>query len=158
MAASSIIIDFTGASLRIPDTNAQFSPGHVAHGDYGGKYLYGKANATFAAGDVIYFDKDFIANPITTTNSPRGAKVAVAKMAMTSGQWGFFQVGGQALVRAAAAATVNTRLNTTATAGAIDDDGTTGAKEILGAVFAVAATGAGTFEATLTDPIVNATL
>ena len=158
MTVSSLIFDITGASLRTPDTKPQFTLGQYAHGDYGGVYIYGVASAALALGDVVYFDKEFSAAGITTTASPRGAKVAATKYAMASGQYGWFQVGGQALVKANAAAVVNTRLNTTATAGAVDDDGTTGAKAILGLVFAVTASSAATFEATLTEPFVDVTL
>lgn len=158
MAVSSIIIDPTGASLRSPDNAQQFAPGHVAHGDYGGKYLYGQSNANLAVNSVVYFDKDYIANPVTTAFSPFGAKVGVAKTAMSTGQWGFFQVGGQVPVRVATAVPVNTRLNSTTNGGVVDDDGTTGAKVINGMVLGVAAGGNGSFEATLTEPTIGATL
>ena len=158
MTVSSLIFDLTGASLKSADNKSQFTPGQYAHGDYGGVFIYGAALANFAIGDLIFFDKDYNAAALTTAASPRGAKVAAAKVAMVTGQYGWFQVGGQALVKCAAAVAVNARLNTTATTSAADDDGTAGNKEILGAVLAVAAAGAGTAEATLTEPYVNATL
>jgi hypothetical protein len=158
MAVSSTIFDVTGASLSNPDNKIQFSLGQRASGDYAGVYIYGKALAAFAIGDIVYFDKDFNAAALTTAASPRGAKVAVAKMAMAAGQWGWFQVGGEALIKVIAASAVNTRLNSTATAGGADTTGTVGSKELLGMVLTVAAGGAGTAEGVLTEPFVNLTL
>jgi len=62
--------------------------------------------------------------------------------ALAANQFGWFQIYGRGAVLTAAAVAVGTRLNTTATAGAIDDDGTAGARAINGLVLKTAAGGA----------------
>jgi hypothetical protein len=57
-------------------------------------------------------------------------------------QYCWYQVFGTCSALTAGAVAVGTRLNTTATAGAIDDDGTAGARPILGAVFKTLVAGA----------------
>lgn len=159
MAVATQISYPAGAGFRIVEAKPSFELGSQALGNYGAIFVYGKASAALAAGDVVYFDKDFNAAGITTSASPLGALIGVPRVDIASGSYGWFQVKGQAPVRTANAATVNTRLNTTATAGAVDDDGTTGAKVIDGMVLAVAAAGASTqTEATLRNPVVGATL
>jgi hypothetical protein len=160
MAISNITTDLAGAWItKNPDTVPQFNPGHRAAGDNGGLFLYGVAGAAIAAGDFVRFDNNYSATLLTTANSPRGAKVAVARYAMASGQWGWFQVEGQAPGRTAAAVAANAQLNTTATGGAVDDDAAVGSKRIDGIAILVAAAGATTnTEFVLSQPIVGATL
>lgn len=160
MTVASQITYPVGAGYRITEASRTFAPGTKAFGDYGSEWIYGQAGASaLAAGDVCVFTKEFVASGVTTTNSPRGALVGVPRVAFAASAWGWFQTGGQCPVRTAGAVSVNARVNTTATAGAIDDDGTTGAKVIDGFVLAAAAAGATTdTEATLNSPAVGATL
>ena len=159
MTVASQITDPVGAGYRITEASRSFSPGTLGRGDYGSRWVYAQAGAALAAGDVCYLSKEFVAAQATTSASPRGALVAVPRVAVASGYWAWFQISGQCPVTSAAAVAANSRLNTTATAGAIDDDGTTGAKVIEGMVLAVAASGASTGnEATLNDPYIGATL
>lgn len=160
MAISGITVDIVGAwTSKNPDTTPMFNPGTSSRGDHGGLFLYGQAGAALAAGDFVVFDNNYSATLMTTANSPRGAKVAVARYAMASGQWGWFQVEGQAAGRTAAAIAAGAQLNTTATGGAIDDDATGGAKRIDNIGILVAAAGATTnTEFVLSQPVVGATL
>lgn len=159
MTVASQITDPVGAGYRITEAARSFSPGTLGRGDYGSRWVYGQAGAALAAGDVCYFSKEFVAAQLTTSASPRGALIGVPRVAVASGSWAWFQISGQCPITTAGAVAVNARLNTTATAGALDDDGTSGAKVIEGAVLAVAAAGASTGnEATLNDPYVGATL
>jgi hypothetical protein len=160
MAVSNIVVDIVGAwTTKNPDTVPQFSPGHAVRGDQGGLFLYGQAGANIAAGDFVRFDNNYSATLLSTANSPRGAKVAVARYAMTTGQWGWFQVEGQAAGRTNAAVAANAQINTTATAGAVDDDAGVGSKRIDNIGILVAAAGATTnTEFVLSQPIVGATL
>lgn len=160
MAISSIIVDLAGISAgRTPDTVPQFNPGTAARGDQGGLFLYGQATAAIAAGDFVVFNNSLQASLLTTANSPRGAKIAVARYAMAANQWGWFQVEGQAAGRTAAAVAAGAQLNTTATGGAIDDDATVGSKRLDNIGILVAAGGATTnTEFVLSQPVVGATL
>lgn len=160
MATTSIIVsEPAGASIKSPDAAQQFSLGHRVDGDYGGGFQYGKAGAAIAAGDWVVFDKDFTATLLTTANSPRNAKIAVARYAFASGQYGFFQVEGGVPGRTFAAVAAGVRLNTTTTGGAVDDDGAVGSKEIWGAFIPTAAAGATTnTEFHLSMPVVGQTL
>lgn len=160
MAISNMTTDIVGAWVtKNPDTIPQFNPGTMASGDSGGWFIYGQAGAAIAAGDFVHFNNSYSAALITTASSPRGAKVGVARYALASGQWGWFQTGGQAPGRTAAAVAAGAQLNTTATGGAIDDDATAGAKRIDGIGILVAAAGATTnTEFVLSDPVVGATL
>jgi hypothetical protein len=160
MAVSSIVTDIIGAwTTKNPDAFQQFNRGHRATGDFGGLFLYGQATAAVAAGDWIVFDNNYNATLGATANSPRGAKVAVARYAMPAGQFGWFQVEGQGPARTAGAIAAGAQINTTATPGAFDDDATVGAKRIDGVALLVAAAGAVTnAEFTLSNPVIGATL
>ena len=80
--------------------------------------------------------------------------------ALADNEYGWFQIYGKGSVRTLASAAKGTRLNSTATAGAVDDDGGTGAEAINGLTLGTATGGA---EATNADaifayPTVRATL
>lgn len=128
-------------------------------------YVSFAASTAVAAGAVVLISGAGAAAGATTTNAAPGnaagrrvGVVPVAVSSVASVQYGWVQVYGIAATLAAAAAAINTRLNTTATAGAVDDDGTAGARVIDGLVFVTAATGAGTFNASLNYPFVGVTL
>jgi hypothetical protein len=126
----------------------------------GNEFVYVTAGGTIAAGDVVQFTAAFSAAALTTAASPRGRRVGVAMAAMTSGQFGWVQVYGVcAAANVLTLAAADTRLNTTTTAGTLDDDGTTGAKQIEG-IYLSTARGAGTGPApcTLNFPFVSVTI
>lgn len=159
MTVSSNPSSILGVNITLTDTVRRMAVGTHVMGDYGGEWLYAVASAAIAAGDWVILSKDYAASLATTTNSPKGAKVGIARAAMASGEYGWIQVGGQAPGRTAGAVAANAAINTTATGGAVDDDATSGAKVINGVAIPVAAGGATTAtEFTLTDPTVGATL
>ncbi len=98
----------------------------------------------------------------TTTTAPgtgAGKAVGVARAAATAGQYAWVQVYGAGTVRVAASAAAYTILNSTATAGQIDDDATAGAEVIDGIVLDVANGGAaGTAAGWINWPKVGRTL
>lgn len=114
------------------------------------EFIYGRAAAAIAGGlgfvcteGVNFgFTMATTANTAPGTAGGPGSRVGVAQAALLINQFGWFQVYGRGSVRTAASAAIGTRLNTTATAGAVDDDGTAGARPINGAVLAVATGGA----------------
>lgn len=99
----------------------------------------------------------------TTTSAPaagQGKLVGVAQAAIAANGYGWLQVyGACAAIRVAASAAAYTTLNTTGTAGQIDDDATAGAEVIEGLVLNAANGGAaGTVAGMLTYPVVGRTL
>lgn len=130
------------------------------------QFVYGRANgAVTAAGYVCVeetgFDFAMINNTKTTPGTAGfGSRVAVAQAAMADNQYGWFQVYGKGSLRTLASAAKGTRLNTTATDGALDDDGTAGSEAIVGVVLGTATGGAAATnaDAILAYPTVGVTL
>lgn len=130
------------------------------------EFIYGRAaGAVTGLGYVCVEATGFdFAMASTTTTAPGasgfGSRVGVAQAALADNEYGWFQIYGKASVRTLASAAKGTRLNSTATSGALDDDGTAGSEAIVGAVLGTATGGA---EATNADamlayPTVGATL
>lgn len=128
-----------------PIYTREFVPGQRVEGGDNAIYVYGIAGGAITDGQVAYFDASFTATALTTTNgaNKRGFQCGIALGAMSTGQGGWFQISGKCSVLCAAAVAVGTQLNTTATAGAVDDDATTGARVIEGLTLTTAASGAG---------------
>ena len=126
---------------------------HVAHD--GKEYVYVQASgAITGAGYVVSIDEDYQAAMLSTSNDAKGDKVGVAPAAFADNDYGWVQIYGPCVIRVAASAAANARLNSTATAGQIDDDGTAGALPVEGAVLTTANGGsAGTAAGILTYPI-----
>jgi hypothetical protein len=82
---------------------------------------------------------------ITSTNAAAGAgvgfQVGVPAVAMAVNAYGWFQVYGRCNIRTSAAAAVGTQLNTTATAGALDDTLTAATTSQLVGITLTTATG-----------------
>jgi hypothetical protein len=120
------------------------------------EFVYGMATAAITGAGYVCVEGILNANfsMITTANTAagqlggHGSRVGVAMAAIPINQYGWIQVWGKANIRTAASAALGTRLNTTATAGVVDDDGTAGARPVLGAVLKTATGGA---EATNAD-------
>lgn len=128
-------------------------------------YMYVKASGAITGdGYVVNIDgSNFTAAQATTTTTAPGAgqgkMVGVARAAIADTGYGWVQVFGAGVVRVAASAAAYTNLNSTATAGQIDDDGTAGAEVIDGIVLDVANGGAaGTVTAWLNWPKVGRTI
>ncbi len=155
-------VDFDGAftaKTRGP-VGTPFSLGQRMEDADGNVYVYVQADGAVAAGDVVLLTEAFQADAIDTTNSAAaiGDKVGVAKGTLTDNQYGWAQIYGVAsAINAATGATANTVLNTTATAGRLDDDATTGAETITG-LYITATAASNTAAGILNYPFINATL
>lgn len=130
------------------------------------EFVYGRAAGAvtglgYLCVEVTGFD---FAMASTTTTAPGssgpGSRCAAAQTALADNEYGWFQIYGKGSVRTLASAAKGTRLNSTATAGAVDDDGTAGAEQILGLVVMTATGGAAATnaDAMLTYPVVGVTL
>jgi hypothetical protein len=106
---------------------------------------------------------DFALASLTTTTAGTagfGTRIGVAQAAIVDNGFGWFQIYGKGSLRTLASAAKGTRLNTTATNGALDDDAGVGSEAIFGVVLGTATGGA---EATNADavfayPVVGTTL
>lgn len=130
------------------------------------QFIYGRANgAITGAGYLCVESTGFDFSMASTTNTAPGAsgygsRCGAAQAAMADNEYGWFQVFGKGPVRTLASAAKGTRLNSTGTAGAVDDDGTAGAEVINGLVLNTASGGAAETnpDAMFTYPTVGATL
>ena len=121
------------ASTGIPE----FAVGTLGYDADGKGYEYVKANGAVAVGDVVAIDEVGDAAPVTTTISApgtgQGLKAGVGVVALADNEWGWVQRQGViAAVNIATSCAAHTNLNTTATAGRIDDDATAGAEVVEG--------------------------
>lgn len=157
--------EVTGASA-VPKFRLGTRAGYD-HPTYGyQEFIYGRANGAVTAAGYVCVELtgfDFIMITVTQTTpgtAGPGSRVGVAQAALADNEYGWFQVYGRGSVRTLASAARGTRLNSTATGGCLDDDGTAGAEQIVGVVLQTATGGA---EATNSDailsyPVVSVTL
>lgn len=110
----------------------------------GGEFVYAQAGGTIAAGGVVQFNQsqdsggkmvNSAVNWAGTANS--GDVLGVALVALTSGQWGWFQVSGNAVVNCSGAPAVGNPCYWQA-AGVVSPTAVAG-KQVIGAKFATAA-------------------
>ena len=123
------------ASTETPE----FVVNTLAFDEDGKGYIFvkGKASTSIVAGDVCQIEENGEASEVTvTTTAPgtgQGLPVGVGVSTIAAGGWGWLQVYGViAAINVATSAAAHTILNSTATAGRIDDDATAGAEKIDG--------------------------
>lgn len=152
-----------GADVLNESSTALHTVG-TRHIDADGKeWLYVKADSggVTAAGYVVLIDESHNADMIDTTNSATGfgQPVGVAPLAVTASYYFWAQVGGVCVVRVAASCAANVQINTTATAGQLDDDATASSEVVEGIALTTANGGsAATAAAMLANPRVRNTL
>ncbi len=125
--------------------------------DNAGKgWLYVRANGAITGeGYVVIIDETYDAAQITTSNDALGDLIGVASVAFADNDYGWVQVSGPCNIRVSASCAANAPLNTTATAGQLDDDATAAALVIAGAVLTTSRGGsAGTAAGVLSNPYV----
>lgn len=112
--------------------------------DHDGKeYVYVQASgAITGAGYVCTIDETYQAAMLSTSNDAGGDLVGVPVTAFADNDYGWLQVKGPCVVRVAASCAANVGINTTATAGQLDDDGTAGSFDINGLFLTTANGGA----------------
>lgn len=163
------IIGIDPTAVRTSAQGPEFRVGTIGANDTSDgtkEYIYVTAGeAITAAGYACCFNKASSVEMVDTTATTPGtkgpgARVGIAQAAIANGGYGWLQIYGKGSLRTLASAAVGTRLNSTATPGALDDDGTAGSEQIFGVVLGTATGGA---EATNTDayfnyPVVGITL
>lgn len=112
-------------------------------------YIYVQDSGSAITGDgyvALVDGSAFTAVMATTTTSAPGTGagklVGVARAAIAASGYGWLQIFGPGVVRTSASCAAYTIINTTATAGQLDDDATAGAEVIDGIVLDVATGGA----------------
>lgn len=168
MGAEIIGIDPT--EVRTSAQGAAFRVGTTAGYDHPTngyqEFIYVKtAEAITGAGyGCVFIDPNSTEMLDTTATTPGtkgpGSRCGWAMAAIASGGFGWLQTYGKATVRTLASAARGTRLNTTATAGVLDDDGTAGSEQIAGVCLGTATGGAeaNNADAYLNYPVVSVTL
>lgn len=112
------------------------------------EFVYGKAaGAITGLGYLCTETSGFVFTMADTTQTTPGTagpgtRVGAAQAALTANQYGWFQVYGKGSLRTLASCAKGTQLNTTGTAGAIDDDATAGSEVINGLVLMTSTGGA----------------
>jgi len=148
------------ASTDVPE----YTVGDCGESGDGKAYVFVKADASgitdkFAA----IIGAAFVASMASTTTSAPGAgaglPVGFAQATIAANGWGWLMVRGTTNIQVAASCALGTQLNTTGTAGQLDDDASSGAEVINGVALTAARGGsAGLANAMLTYPSVGRTL
>jgi len=161
-AGINVTATFTPATSTTPypyADNPPFPAGTQATGTDGTQWVFSKASAAIALGDVVTLTNAYAATGITTTNGAFGNLIGVAPVAIASGSYGWIQTKGKvASLRVKASCLPNAQLATTATAGAIDDATTSGGKKLNGIIITATAGATSTVKSgTLDSPLVYTT-
>lgn len=83
--------------------------------------------AITGAGYLVIYDENYAGVMVTTSNDATGDQLGVPAVAAGSSDYLWVQVKGPSSVLCVAATVANTKLNTTATAGQLDDNGSASA-------------------------------
>lgn len=159
----------TGIDPTTTSTSAQFGLGQLGANvtNAGVKvYMYVQADSSGITGDgyvAVVDGSSFQASMATTTTTAPGAgagkSCGVARAAFAASAYGWVQVYGAGTVSVSASCAAYTLINSTATAGQLDDDATAGSEVINGIVLDTANGGsAGTAAGWINWPDVGRTL
>lgn len=120
-----ILNSFTAAELT---QGKGFGLGDRHIDQLGNEYVFVLAGSGgITANFVATIDEALGAVMVSTSNDARGDLLGVAPSAIAATSYGWLQTKGVCTVQVGASCAANVRLNTTATAGQLDDDGTVGA-------------------------------
>ena len=145
------------------DDAAAFTLGMRGSPDGLTEYVYVEASAAVAQYAAALISEDGTIAELTTTTAAGGTgsgkRVCVPQVAIAQDKFGWAAIygnGGRVKVKGAANCVKFTQLNTTATAGVLDDAAT--AAFVLGAVLEETLTGAAAADVSLNYPHVNITI
>lgn len=135
-----VLNSFTAAELS---QGKGFGLGDRHIDQLGNEYVFVLAGVGgITANFVATIDEAYGAVMVSTSNDARGDLLGVARSTIAASNYGWVQIKGVCDVQVAASCAANARLNTTATAGQLDDDGTAGSFTCDG-IFLTTARGAG---------------
>ena len=163
MVSTNFAVDGTlGVNVTEISTTEDRTLGDRVTGNDGSTFVFVQANGAITGdGYVVLIDETWQADMIDTTNSATGfgQQVGVARVAFADNDYGWIQISGVANIRVLANAAANAQLNSTATAGVLDDDATSGAEEVSGVAATTAAGGVeATVEGYLSFPVITITI
>jgi hypothetical protein len=152
---------FTATELQ--NTGKGFGLGDRFTANDGKEYVFVLAGVggITGAGYVGIIDEAYSAVMATLTTSATafGDMVGVGVAAIAASSYGWLQVKGPCVILGNALCAANVRINTTATAGQLDDDGTAGSEVVEGVALTAAVGGAAaTAAAIISYPRIGATL
>ena len=149
----------TYTASELASSGKGFGVGDIYTDHTGKSWVFVVAGGAIAASDVAVFDEAYSALALSTSNDARGDLVGVAPVAIASGSYGWLQRTGPCTMNVLASCAANTRLNTTATAGSLDDDNTVGAFTLEGIFLTTArAASPGSAPGILNNPIIGVVL
>ena len=144
-------IGISVAAVRTSAEGPEWSVGQVhSYQDTTGKrdfiYVCAGEAITGAGYGCVFNDPSSVEMVDTGATTPGtkgpGARYGVAMAAIANGGYGWLQIYGKATVRTLASAAKGTQLNSTGTAGCLDDDAGVGSEVISGVVLGTATGGA----------------
>ena len=150
-----------GSTMAMATDGRAFGVGDLYEDSSGNQWVFVKASASFGQYDVVTYDETYNTTvaALSTSNDARGDKCGVAAVAFASGDYGWLQIYGPCTMNVKASCAANVRINTTTTAGSLDDDGTTGSIQVEGIYLTAARTTTdGSAAGILNYPIQGATL
>lgn len=153
-----------GANTELRTTAADFALLDKFTDEDGRGWLYVQADGAISINTISVITEAGQADMLDTTNSAtaRGDACGVSSAAFADNEYGWLCVygtGTDILQTVLASAAANVPLNSTATAGSLDDDGTSGAETVDGLVIITTDGGSGSaIQAELTWPTVGATI
>lgn len=141
-------------------TEAEFSLGVKCGDGQGKEYVYVQASEALTANAAVLITEAGASEMVDTTStaSAFGDRVGVVEVAFASGDYGWAQVyGANASLSVGSSCAANTAINSTGTAGRLDDDATAGA-EVIDGIVTTGAEDSNLAAAFLNYPKVGATL
>lgn len=144
------------------DAAPRMPPGMIAHAVDpvlgGGEFLYLPGVVNTVVGSLVTYNQVTPSTTLAATGAQNGNPVAVAMAAVGAGQWGWFQITGQArIAKTGVAISLGAALGVSATGGQVAAAGTPGAAGSLDAALCSAAALAGdaTVSAQISRPALN---
>ena len=146
-----------GVSLTAPAATSSFRLGSRHEDESGNEYVYVHANgAITGAGYTCIIDSAYEAAMVSTSNDLANNMIGIPLAAFADNDYGWLAVKGTAQVRATSGALLNVSLNTTGTAGLLDDDATAGSFKVVGLALTATAGSTTNVLAVLNFPALNA--
>lgn len=132
-----------GANPLRTTTDAEFGLGDIVSDGQGGVYVYIQASEALTVSAAVLITEAAASEMVdnTATASAFGDRVGVIGVAFLINEFGWAQIYGATTVSVGTSAAANTLLNTTATAGRLDDDSSAGAEDIPGIITTAAESG-----------------
>jgi len=149
-----------GADPTRTTTDAEFGLNDVVSDGKGSVYVYIQASEALTSTSAVLITEAGASEMVDTTStaSAFGDRVGVVSVAFLINEFGWAQIYGPVpSLNVATAAAANTELNSTGTAGRLDDDATSGA-EIITGIATTAAESSNAAAAILNYPVVGSTI